>query len=185
MRNLFFMIFLIGGFFFMTSMLSARESSRSGGYMLGQPVERSAFGDTDESPRSKGVDFYSAPETPAVQKEISPDLAYLENQLKIKETVVTNLKKQVESKNKHIQVLEERIARLSQNIKKNEAELFMMRPAPVKRYKVRKGDNLWKIAARKETYGDPYMWITIYNANMDKINDPNLIFAGQLFEIPK
>jgi len=60
-----------------------------------------------------------------------------------------------------------------------------MRPVKAKRYKVRKGDNLWKIAARKEVYGDPYMWITIYNANMSKIEDPNMIFPGQLYEIPK
>lgn len=169
----------------MVSVLSARESSRDGGYMLGQTVEDFSFEYRKGVPPQKRDTVYGVPETPDYAVEIPQDMQYLTEQLKSKETLVANLKKQLEAKNKHIQVLEGRINRLSQNIKKNEAELFMMRPEPVKRYTVRKGDSLWKIAARKETYGDPYMWITIYNANMAKIKDPNVIFAGQLFDIPK
>lgn len=169
----------------MVTVLSARESSRDGGYMLGQTADDFSFEYRKDVPQQKRDDVYDAPEAPDHAVAIPQDVQYFAEQLKSKETLVVNLKKQLDAKNKHIQVLEGRINRLSQNIKKNEAELFMMRPKPVKRYTVRKGDSLWKIAARKETYGDPYMWITIYNANMAKIKDPNMIFAGQLFDIPK
>lgn len=49
-------------------------------------------------------------------------------------------------------------------------------------YKVEKGDSLWKIA--KEQLGSGYKWSEIYNANRDKIKNPNLIFVGQVLEIP-
>ncbi len=51
-------------------------------------------------------------------------------------------------------------------------------------YEVKKGDSLWKIAARKDVYGNPYMWIKIFTANCNKISNKNLIYPGQLFEIP-
>lgn len=51
-----------------------------------------------------------------------------------------------------------------------------------KKYTVKKGDCLWKIA--KQFYGDGSKWKTIYNANKDKIKNPNLIYVGQVFLIP-
>ena len=53
------------------------------------------------------------------------------------------------------------------------------------RYEVKKGDSLWKIAGRREIYNNSRLWIKIFNANMDRIKDPNRIYPGQLFEIPK
>ena len=50
------------------------------------------------------------------------------------------------------------------------------------KYKVKKGDCLWKIA--KHFYGDGSKWRTIYNANKSKIKNPNLIYVGQVFVIP-
>ncbi len=51
-------------------------------------------------------------------------------------------------------------------------------------YVVVEGDCLWKIAGYK--YGHPYYykWPLIYNANRDKIKDPDLIYPGQVFVIP-
>ncbi len=43
-------------------------------------------------------------------------------------------------------------------------------------------DCLWKIA--KRFYNQARLWPLIYSANRDKINDPDLIFPGQKFEIP-
>lgn len=55
-------------------------------------------------------------------------------------------------------------------------------PAPyVHLYTVQKGDTLWNIAQR--TYGHPD-WQTIYNANRDKIVNPNLIYPGQVLTLP-
>lgn len=50
-------------------------------------------------------------------------------------------------------------------------------------YTVVRGDNLWNIAAKGSTYGNPYAWPLIYKANKGQIDDADLIFPGQVFEI--
>jgi nucleoid-associated protein YgaU len=47
---------------------------------------------------------------------------------------------------------------------------------------VKKGETLSKIAERY--YGDPGMYTTIFEANRDKLKDPNLIRIGQKLRIP-
>ncbi len=51
-----------------------------------------------------------------------------------------------------------------------------------KSYTVRKGDSLSKIAKRE--YGDAQRWRVIYDANRDTIKDPDLIYPGQVIQIP-
>jgi|WetSurMetagenome_2_1015567.scaffolds.fasta_scaffold03439_6 hypothetical protein len=64
------------------------------------------------------------------------------------------------------------------------------------KYTVIKGDCLWKIAGKKEIYGNPKYWPKIWEANEDgvisapnnvphKITNPNLIYPGQVLKIPK
>ncbi len=57
-------------------------------------------------------------------------------------------------------------------------------PAPKKEltYTVKSGDTLWNIA--KQVYGDGAKYTVIYEANKDKISNPNSIFAGQVIVIP-
>jgi len=52
-------------------------------------------------------------------------------------------------------------------------------PTPV--YTVQQDDKLYEIGIR---YGDIRFWESIYIANADLIDDPDLIYAGQQFEIP-
>ena len=49
-------------------------------------------------------------------------------------------------------------------------------------YTVKSGDSLSKIA--KQVYGDANAWHRIYDANKDKIKNPDLIHPGQEFTIP-
>src|SRR4030065_2644758 len=51
-------------------------------------------------------------------------------------------------------------------------------------YKVVKGDHLWGIARKKEHYGNGFAWPVIYQANREKIKNPDLIYPDQEFSIP-
>jgi len=52
----------------------------------------------------------------------------------------------------------------------------------VRNYTIKSGDSLSKIA--KEFYGNAGEWKKIFEANKDKIKDPNMIFPGQTIIIP-
>ncbi|MDZ7765335.1 MAG: LysM peptidoglycan-binding domain-containing protein [Melioribacteraceae bacterium] len=51
-------------------------------------------------------------------------------------------------------------------------------------YTVVKGDHLWGIAGKKEHYNNSFAWPKIYQANRDKIKNPDLIYPKQVFKIP-
>lgn len=53
----------------------------------------------------------------------------------------------------------------------------------VEYYEIKKGDSLWKIAT--EVYGDGNMHTKIFEANKEVIEDPDLIFPGQMIRIPR
>jgi nucleoid-associated protein YgaU len=57
-----------------------------------------------------------------------------------------------------------------------------------KKYTVRlipqRRDCLWRIAEYDSIYGNPRLWPRIYKANKAKIRNPDLIFPGQVFDIP-
>ena len=48
---------------------------------------------------------------------------------------------------------------------------------------IRRGDTLWRISRR--VYGRGVRYSTIYLANQDQIEDPDLIWPGQVFTVPK
>ncbi len=54
-----------------------------------------------------------------------------------------------------------------------------------KEHIVRNGDSLWWIAKYKDQYNDPYLWPLIYKANEKIIKNPDLIYPGQKFTIPR
>ena len=56
-------------------------------------------------------------------------------------------------------------------------------PAPGQSYIVVRGNSLWQIARR--VYGAGTHYTVIYSANPDQIRDPNLIYPGQVFKLPK
>ena len=49
--------------------------------------------------------------------------------------------------------------------------------------KITRGDNLWRISQR--TYGRGERYTVIYDANQQQIRNPDLIYPGQMFVLPK
>ena len=50
-------------------------------------------------------------------------------------------------------------------------------------YVVQPGNSLWEIARR--TYGNGVRYVIIYSANLGRIRDPERIYPGQVFKLPK
>ncbi|MGE5218904.1 MAG: CHAT domain-containing protein [Chloroflexota bacterium] len=55
-------------------------------------------------------------------------------------------------------------------------------PARGESYRVQAGDTLWAIAGA--TYGDPTQWPRLYNANRDRIKNPDWIYPHQELFVP-
>ncbi|MDX1568136.1 MAG: LysM peptidoglycan-binding domain-containing protein [Longimicrobiales bacterium] len=50
------------------------------------------------------------------------------------------------------------------------------------RHLVERGESLWNLA--RQYYDDPFQWRRIYEANVDRIEDPHWIYPGQRFLVP-
>ena len=48
---------------------------------------------------------------------------------------------------------------------------------------VQTGNTLWAIS--RERYGEGTAYVRIFEANRDRIRDPDMIFPGQVFSIPQ
>ena len=55
--------------------------------------------------------------------------------------------------------------------------------APLRRVTIQPGATLWALAA--ERYGDGERYLQIFNANREIIRNPDLIYPGQIFDIPE
>jgi nucleoid-associated protein YgaU len=75
--------------------------------------------------------------------------------------------------------LEQAAARREQSLAKLRRQAEERKPRV---YVVKSGDSLSKIA--KEVLGDASRWPEIFEANKDKIKDPNLIHPGQELKMP-
>ena len=51
-----------------------------------------------------------------------------------------------------------------------------------KRHLVAQGETLWGLA--QKYYKDPFKWVGIYNANINSVSNPDLIYPGDELEIP-
>jgi len=59
------------------------------------------------------------------------------------------------------------------------------RPAPPRMsvVTVQPGSTLWAIS--REAYGEGILYVRVFEANRDRIRDPDLIYPGQVFELPQ
>lgn len=54
---------------------------------------------------------------------------------------------------------------------------------PVKIVTVQPGNTLWQIA--RERYGEGILYVRVFDANKGQIRDPDLIYPGQVFDLPE
>lgn len=84
--------------------------------------------------------------------------------------------------------LEKRVRALEQRVGKEPLKLKPKKLYPVKKigklYEVKKGESLWRISGHKDVYNDPSKWKKIYEANKNKIANPNVVYPGQRLVIP-
>jgi nucleoid-associated protein YgaU len=73
--------------------------------------------------------------------------------------------------------------RVLQRVAQPLAHAKAVEPAPGQNYVVERGNSLWQIARR--VYGAGTRYTVIYSANPNQIRDPNLIYPGQVFKLPK
>ncbi len=73
-------------------------------------------------------------------------------------------------------------SRYEMQITKADPEALAAAAAEPAVVKVAVGTTLWAIAEAE--LGDGLLYVQVYEANKDKIRDPNLIYPGQVFDIP-
>ena len=112
-------------------------------------------------------------------------IAELSENIKGYENQITEVKAQMAKEGKEKEVeLTNRLATLSEEKSKLEAKLAeVIEKNKPNYYEVEKGDSFWKIAERFYNQGEE--WIKIFEANLDKIKNPNLIYPYQRVTIPK
>jgi nucleoid-associated protein YgaU len=54
---------------------------------------------------------------------------------------------------------------------------------PIRAVTVQPGNTLWAIS--RETYGEGLLYVRVFEANADRIRDPDLIYPGQVFTLPQ
>lgn len=95
-------------------------------------------------------------------------------------TVSINLKQYIDYSTKKVTVTKPDNS--SKSTLKTETPRETSGKPTAKTYTVKSGDCLWTIA--KKYYGNGAQYTKIYNANKDKISNPNLIYVGQVLTIP-
>lgn len=55
--------------------------------------------------------------------------------------------------------------------------------APIRAVTVQPGNTLWAIS--RDTYGEGILYLRVFEANSDRIRDPDLIYPGQVFTLPE
>ncbi len=103
---------------------------------------------------------------------------------------IADLRSQIDDVDRQISQARSEVQRLNQQVSNtqnqlNQAQSELEKLRYPESYEVVKGDCLWNIAKKDYIYADPFKWPRIYEANKDKIKDPDLIYPKQVFTIPR
>lgn len=120
------------------------------------------------------------PECAALASQLQEEkdkLEQTESCLAAEQATIRDLKTQIEAADTQIRDVEDRIAALDQEITQLEA-------LPTE-WVVKRGECLYVISGHERVYGDPVKWPRLYEANKDKVENPDLIYPGQVLTIPR
>jgi len=98
------------------------------------------------------------------------------------QAAASRMREEENAKNERMRKLREEEANRK---RENERAQFQRKVSKTKRHIVQKGESLWVISRDIDIYGDPYQWPLIYKSNRSQINDPDLIYPGQNFVVPR
>ncbi len=110
-------------------------------------------------------------------KELAEDAARQANNAR--EAAIAEKRRQEEERRR---AEEERRRQEEEARRRAEEERMRMFPPT---YVVKKGDYLWRISGMDRIYKNPIFWPIIFEANTAQISDPDLIYPGQEFTIPR
>ncbi len=130
------------------------------------------------SERKSGGYIYSGP----AKERLAPyleKLHLLKLEITERKKQLDDLVKKIRKKKLELAVLETKVA----TIEKMKRRLYFRRDFDL--YVVKEGDTLWSIAGRDDVYGDPMQWEMLYTANRDVIDNPHLIYPGQILIVPR
>ena len=101
---------------------------------------------------------------------------------------IADVRRQISDLDSQISQVRSEISGLNQQVSSTQGDLIraqdeLERVRYPDSYTVIKGDCLWNIAKKDYIYNDPFKWPRIYEANKDKIKDPDLIYPRQVFTI--
>ena len=101
---------------------------------------------------------------------------------------IADVRRQISDLDNQISGVRSEISGLNQQVSSTQGDLTRARDELERvrfpeTYTVIKGDCLWNIAKKDYIYNDPFKWPRIYEANKDKIKDPDLIYPKQVFTI--
>ena len=115
------------------------------------------------------------------EKDAQAELMALQEQLAEAEARIAGLEAELEP-------LRAEVAEMESKASMHQAKLAELQEAwkicQYGRYKVVEGDWLSKIASMRNVYHDGKKWPMIYEANKDKIKNPNLIYPDWVLYIP-
>ena len=98
-------------------------------------------------------------------------------------TETADLDKEVAGLNAHLAEVKSASAQTTAEIAELESKLA--EPAKPSKHVVVEGEWLYRIAGRPEVYGDRLQWKRIWEANRDRVPNPDLLYVGIELVIPR
>jgi nucleoid-associated protein YgaU len=106
--------------------------------------------------------------------ELDAQIADLQRQIRDVDNQINQERQAINSLNQQVSSTQNQL---------NQAQMDLQKLRFPEEYTVVRGDCLWNISKKDYIYNDPFQWPRIYEANKDKIKDPDLIYPNQVFRI--